>query len=248
MKTFRVLPAVDNDGNMINKFGYNTATVAGDTIWALSTAKVDPVAAATLYISSSNQASDVGKQITVEYIDANGAHAEVTGTLHATDARTFVSLGVTGIAVNRAYLASAGALVGNVYVSNLNTDVGGDGIPDNLNNCLAYIPSADGQTQQAFYHIPNAKGGRTVRGAWLYGWAATLNGNTTATSTIRLAQRQSGGAWRTVETQGMMGQSPIKRQYPKAKFFPAGTFLKIEATAASVSINVTATLDVELAF
>ena len=95
-KTFRTQKALGDQFD-VDKFGRAEAVVATDDIWALSRIHVKPAAAATLYISSSDEANDNDIYITVEYIDANGAQKSVIKQLDSVDARVFVSLEVTGL-------------------------------------------------------------------------------------------------------------------------------------------------------
>ncbi len=228
--------------NAVKKFGRNSAVGAAvEDIFAAGGVKVWPAAAATIYISSDNQAADVGIEITVEYIDANGLHAEVTGQLHATDARTFVSLGVTALDVNRAYLSGDGeALTGNVYVSVDNTDVGGNGIPDDTDDIMAFIPLLDGQTMQATYRVP------TDETAFISGWMWTTNTvNATKHSALfRLQVRQPGGSWRTVEASGGELGSNWKSNWDFAEQVAGGSMIRISAISTVAGTDCSASFTI----
>jgi len=234
--------------DMVFKFGYGDSINTGHTVWGLNRAKTDPVAAAELFISSDNELNDGGIEITVEYVDANGAEHRVAAVLDDTDARTFISLGVQGIWVNRAYVSSENdALTGDVYISNNNTDATGNGIPDNLDNVLAFVPASDGQTIQAFYYVPKVTyRGKTVIGANLIGWMAGLNGNTSTTGSLRLAQKPPGGSWRTIERKGVALNESVNRVFPKPMSLATGTILKVEAVSMSAAADVDAQFDIEL--
>ena len=238
-KTFRTVKALGDQFD-VDKFGRGEAMVATDDVWGLSRIHVKPAAAATLYISSSNEAADTDIFVTVEYIDANGAQQTATGQLDDTDARTFVSLGVTGLFVNRAYLSGDGeSLTGNVYVSNLNTDAGGDGIPDNLNNALAFIPAADGQTMQAIYMVPDEINGKAIAGLHLSHWWVRGNGNTAnSKAQIQLKQLPPSGSWRTVESVGITPAGPYGSDWPKTRFYPAGTVLKLTCLTSTNIVDI----------
>jgi hypothetical protein len=218
------LPAKAGAHNGTKKFGRNAAgSTSIEDVWNLGGQKTWGAAAATIYISSTNQANDNDIYITVEYIDANGLEATVTGQLHATDARTFVSLGVTALDVNRAYLSGDNeALTGTVYISNDNTDVGGNGIPDTIGNALATIPPADGQTMQALYYVP------ANRTAFLTGWMFTTNAATATHSVIcRLQVKPAGGSWRTVEAAGAELGRNWSSNWDFAEEVPASSAIRI---------------------
>lgn len=219
------------------KFGRNSAVgLAVEDVWNLGGTKAWPTVAATLYISSTNQAADVGIEITVDYIDASGLEATVTGTLHATDARTFVSLGVTGLDVNRAYVSGDGeTLTGTVYVSNDNTDVGGDGIPDTIANALATIPPVDNQTLQCTYRMPLNRHGHILN------WGFSTNATNAAHSVIcRLQIKPPSGSWRTQEIAGAELGKSFSKEFPLAIRVEAGSQIRITSISTVASADVSA--------
>jgi len=247
MKTIRTVPGHGTPSFDINKYGLNADVDGAEDLWNYGGTKTHLAVAAILYISSDDETNDVGIEITVDYIDADGAAAQIVGTLHAVDARTFVSLGVTGFAVNRAYVSGAGEqITGNIYVSSDNTDAGGNGIPDTVGKIEAFLEPADQNTMQAIYYIPNATKGRTVHGARLFGFYADIHGNVAAVSTVRMRYLAPGGSWRTIESRGVTNARGIDRSWPKSQFFLAGGILKLDTQAGDSNLSMTGGFDLEL--
>lgn len=247
MKTIRTVPGLGTSPYDVNKYGINADVDGSEDLWNYGGTKTHLAAAATLYISSDNQANDVGIEITVEYIDALGVAQTVVGNLDGTDARVFVSLAVSGLAVNRAWVSGAlEQITGNVYVSSDNTDVGGDGIPDTVADIEAFLEPADQNTMQAIYRVPTQVNNKTVHGAWIFGYFADIHGNVASSTTVRLRKLEPSGAWRTVESRGCTNSFPINRKWPKAKLVPAGTILKLDTIAGDSNLNMTGGFDLEL--
>ncbi|MBW2559238.1 MAG: hypothetical protein JRE40_00135 [Deltaproteobacteria bacterium] len=248
MKTMRTVPGLGTPFFDINKYGINVDVDGSEDLWNYGGTKTHRTTAATLYISSDDETNDVGIEITVGYIDADGAAAFVTGNLDAVDARVFVSLGVTGFAVNRAWVSGDGEqITGNVYISSDNTDAGGDGIPDTITTLEAFLEPADQNTMQAILYIPNEMKGRKVHGAWVFGYYADIHGNVAAASTVRFRKLEPSGSWRTVESRGITNSFPVNRRWPKAQFFTAGTIIKLDTVAGDSNLNMTGGFDLELA-
>ena len=234
------------DGNQVNKFGRNSETSVGECVWDASLALPTPAAAATLYISSTNS-GDTGVEVTVDYIDADGAEHTVVGNLDGADSTIFVSLGVEGIWVNRAYISGDDVtLLGTVYISRDNTDVGGNGIPDDTGDILGVISPEHNQTMQAFYYIPTVqKTGRTLSGAYIIGWEVDLTKNATAWANVTLRQWQSGRSKRTIEERGVTAGNGVRRIFPHAQFYPTKTIIWVEVEAQSTALYMTAQFDLE---
>lgn len=220
--------------NGVLKFGRNTDVDGAEYITPLGLLPEYFAigAAGAVYISSDN-AGDTAIDITIEYLDDNGDEKSVTTTLSG---KTFVDTGITATFVNRAYVSSQGdTLAGTVYISSSNTDVGVDGIPDDLSTVYAVVTTADQQTAQAVYQVPTGKI------ADVYGWQADVlaDGGAGAKLVIRLAQLQLTGSWRTIEASGL--NSPdgphIKSKWPFTLSFPAGTILAVEVLSASAANN-----------
>lgn len=231
IKSVRVLPSKGEEVNSVDKFGKNSDVGAGEFIWPYAIQPTEESTAKTLYISSTH-AGDTDVIITVEYIDADGNHATVTQALDGSDSTTFVSLGVTGLFVNRAYVDDENiTLNGDVYVSSDNTDAGGDGIPDTASDVKAVIPIAHNQTMQAFYLVP---ANRTL---FLIGWSLTgsKDAGTGRTGIMQLTHLPDGGSWRTIETMGFDtdAPTPTPKLFPFAKKYSGGTLIGIKCESVS---------------
>jgi len=247
MKTIRTVPGLGTPDFDINKYGINADVDGSEDIWNYGGTKTHLTVADTLYISSDDETNDVGIEITVEYIDEDGAAQTIVGNLHAVDARTFISLGVDGFAVNRAWVSGVlEQITGNVYVSSDNTDAGPDGIPDTVADIEAFLEPADQNTMQAIYYIPNEVQGRTISGAWLYGYYADIHGNVASASTVRFRKLEPDGSWRTIESRGITNSFPVNRKWPKAKYFLPGTIIKLDTLAGDSNLNMTGGFDLEL--
>jgi hypothetical protein len=218
----------------VHKFGRNPVIDTNsdpEDVWGFGGIKtfLTQAAATTLYISSDNQAADVGIEITVIYLDADGIERTVVENLHAVDARTFVSLGVTGFRVQRAYVSDAGNLTGNVYISSDNTDAGGNGIPDDTTKIEGFIRIGDNQTTQAIYTVPAGKKANVV------GWYANMISQVgSSRAIVRIAQILDGEAKRTVEIGGIsVAGVVVDRIWPMSMEFPSLTVLLIEVVSTS---------------
>lgn len=125
---------------------------ADDDLSTRASTKTFPSAADTIYITSSST-SDTAVTVNVDYIDSTGASATATGV--TVTGQTPVSIGATGLDVNRFYVTSATAAVGTLYAS-----VGNDfttGLPNDVTDILAVILPGYGQTQQGQFTVPLAK-------------------------------------------------------------------------------------------
>lgn len=148
----------------VGKFGRVRLVDAADTpcdIWAFADdditpsglQKVFPSVAATLYLCSSS-ASDTSVDVYVEYIDENGDHAVISSV--TLNGQTPVSLGVTGLDINRMAIISPTSPVGKVYGS-ITNDFSASGEPNDTNDIIAFIPIGYNQTEQTHYTVPNNK-------------------------------------------------------------------------------------------
>jgi hypothetical protein len=237
MKTIQTMVPSGRKINGVAKFGRNEDIDAAEIVNTLGLIpkRFAIGAASDMYISSSH-AGDTSVEITVEYLDDNGHAQTVVKDLDAADSKTFVDLGVDGIAVNRAYVSDAGVtLNGDVYISSDNTDAGGDGIPDSLANAMAVIPLGDGQTMQAVYVVPSNKV------AEVFGWKASIvhDGGAATKVTFRLKRLPAGGSWRTVESDGAIssGTVSVGNIWPFTQDFAGDTTLAVEAQEVSAANN-----------
>lgn len=144
------------------KFGHVTGLDAADNavdVWAFGNdagsprrdTKNWPSAASTFYLASTS-GSDSDVDVTVEYIDANGAAASVTVN---TNGQTAVSLGVSCKDVNRAYCSGTNANVGNITILTANNFTAG--AATDTAEVVAMIPAGLGQTQNTHFTVPSGK-------------------------------------------------------------------------------------------
>lgn len=145
----------------VNKFGQNLAVSATiEDIWDGSENYeylVDDTFA-LMYISSDN-AADQSMTYEVTGIDSDYNYSTVEVTLDGADGRTFVVLtsGATDDKwwrIFRVLNTSATPALGNIYVSKDNTDVGGNGIPDDIADIQAKILIGNEQTLMCLWTCP----------------------------------------------------------------------------------------------
>jgi len=145
----------------VNKFGHNSTVGATlEPVWDFS-GPYDYLADdtfATMYISS-DDSLDQGITYEVSGIDSDYNASTVTVTTDGSDGNTFVAL-TSGAADNqwwrifRALNTSGTAAQGNIYISKDNTDVGGNGIPDDTLDIQAMIIIGFEQTLMAQWTVP----------------------------------------------------------------------------------------------
>jgi hypothetical protein len=123
-----------------------------EDLWDYGAAIQWPASAETMYISSSDNSDTM--DLLVEGLDGTGAEVSETETLAGF---TSTVLTQTFWRVHRATIQGGTPPTGNVYVS-IDTDAGGDGIPDTLpGDIRAYIAAGTEVTNQGFYTCPLAK-------------------------------------------------------------------------------------------
>ena len=140
----------------VNKFGHNSSVGATlEPLWYFS-GPYDYLADdtfSTMYISS-DDTLDQGMTYEVSGIDSDYNVSTVTVTTDGADGFVFVPL-TSGAADNqwwrifRAFNTSGTAAQGNIYISKDNTDVGGNGIPDDTLDIQAMIIIGHEQTLMA---------------------------------------------------------------------------------------------------
>lgn len=145
---------IENAG-IVNKFGHGTVAGASpETIW--DGAVVSGVTnytyiatPSTLYISSDNAGDD-------QVYEVHGLDATYRPQVQRVTASgfTFVALDGKWIRVFRILNVGTTDNAGNIYVSDDNTDVGGNGIPDTVTNIKAMITIGNNQTLMAVYTVP----------------------------------------------------------------------------------------------
>lgn len=124
---------------------------ADDTASPRSNTKTFPTSAATLYLCSSST-SDTAVEVTVDYIDSSGAAATATVTLTG---QTPVSIGATGLDINRLRVTGSTAAVGIIYGANTNDFTGG--APNDVTDVLAIAPAGYQQSQLSHFTVPSGK-------------------------------------------------------------------------------------------
>lgn len=153
----------------------------------------------TLYISSDDAGDD--QVYEVQGLDATG----VTQTVNVTaDGVAFVALSGTWNAVFRVRNMGATDGAGNIYVSNDNTDVGGNGIPDTITAVKAMIIAGNNQTLMAVYRVPLGKS------FLLHQWHCSMGKGDDSEMTLRV--RFTGGVFQVKDHQDIY-QEIILREY-----------------------------------
>jgi len=190
--------------------------MADDTFANVLDTKTFPASAATLYIASDN-AADTDLEVTVVYLDANLVKREKVINLDGTDARTAVSLAVSGIDSNRAFLSGDNeTAAGNIYVANNASFTAG--VPSTLSNTLCMIPIGYGQTQQVTDTVPAGKKRRIKRVIAYVSRASGAAGSAVVHFRIRLPS----GSWRVIRDYAITTSSPLNKEVA-GMVFPEGT-------------------------
>ena len=115
---------------------------------ALIRANLDLQTSFDLFMSSDDEA-DVGVDVTVDFIDTQGAPKKILAPLNG---QTGVDLGEQGVDVNEAFILDTVEPQGNVYIT-MDGDFTG-GIPDDPESVLAYMPQSYNKTQQCLVTVP----------------------------------------------------------------------------------------------
>ncbi len=144
--------------SVVIKFGHGTVVGSTpETIWDGSsltgiTNYTYMTTPSVLYISS--DAAGDGQVYEVQGLDGdyNMQTKQVTA-----NGLTFVPLPKTWLRVYRVKNLGSTDNAGNIYVSDDNTDVGGNGIPDTLTNVKAMIIIGNNQTLMSLYTVPTGK-------------------------------------------------------------------------------------------
>ena len=134
----------------LSKFGHDAdASNADIEVWDGSAAYVYPSTATTAYISSS-AAGDTQKY---EVHGINEEWDEVSVFVTASGV-TFVAIPGLWMRIFRVKNMGATNNAGTVYISSDNTDVGGDGVPDDLADIMAQITIGFNQTLMTMWAVP----------------------------------------------------------------------------------------------
>ena len=184
--------------SFIAKFGHSAAVASGveEVIWDQADAVYTYITtASTLYISSSNTNDD--ETFEVQGLDENWALQTVNVIVSGF---TFVPLTGSWMRVFRAKNISATTPQGDVYISDDNTDGGGDGIPDTATNIKAKVVQGTNQTNMAIYTVPAGKKG------YLIDWYISMLRGTGVNSTAAdcdIFRRTEGGVFRSTQPIGI---------------------------------------------
>ncbi len=136
--------------NPISKFGHNSAVGASlEEVWDGSTGYVYMTSASTLYISSSDTNDD--QVYEVQGLDESWNVKKVNATANGFN---FVAIDSRWIRVFRVKNIGTTDNAGTIYISDDNTDVGGDGVPDTITNAKAIITAGFNQTLMALWSVP----------------------------------------------------------------------------------------------
>lgn len=250
VEDFQTEAALGNhvDYQISAKFGRVKAMDGADTpfeIWAFaddaasprSGTKTFPTTASTIYVTSSS-ASDTAVTVTADYIDATGA-AVTTGNITLTG-QTPVSIGATGLDVNRMRVTSSTAAVGIIYAS-----VGNDftsGAPNDVTDILAVIPAGYGQSQLSHFTVPL---GETLVMDDLILTVSRASGSA-GSAEIDLKIKIFGSSWRTVREFFPTTAAPLTEGI-KNIVLPARTQVRWEVTDVSDSdTNISVTWGYQL--
>ena len=138
----------------VNVYGHNSSFLKeiDTTVWNGPTVTynwIDPDSPVTLYGSSSDTTDT--EIILIRGYNAAGEFQQTTVTL---DGFTFVPLAGTWTHVIDGFNLNGTAFDGDVYISSDNTDVGGDGIPDDLTTVHGFLEADEQTIEQAVWRTP----------------------------------------------------------------------------------------------
>jgi hypothetical protein len=175
--------------------------------------------AANLWVASTDNADTA--DITLIINDASNTLVTATVTLTG---QTPVDTGVSALDCNTAYVSGNDqTLAGDVWVTNANNFVVpgvGGGVPNDPTEVQAYIPAADGRTQQAVYRVP-ANTTMVIREFH----ASMLAGTGQAAAKVKVLVCKPGESWYTLRPYLMSSNFSLER--PELIALPAGTFVEV---------------------
>jgi len=223
----------------INKFGSGTVGGAADeTIWdgtSLTgiTNYTYMADGATLYLSSDAAGDD--QVYEVQGLDATYAAQTVNVTANGV---TFVELtGTTWSRVFRVKNLGATDNAGNIYISDDNTDAGGNGIPDTLTNVKAMIGIGNNQTLMAIYTVP------TGCTAYITQWAASAGKGDDVE--VTMWARPTGGVFQIKDTHHVY-QTDYSKEFKPYQGFAAKTDIEMKGHIGGGGGEVSAGFDIIL--
>ena len=220
----------------VQKFGSNAGVgTSFEEIWEIGAAYNFLSTAATLYIGSSD-ALDTAVSVTVEGLDANWDLQFIEVALDGTDPQAdqvaVITAGgsETWIRVNRAYVSSSTAAVGNIYIADeVPGTWGAGGLPGTIGNTVAYIPIADQQTQQAVYSTPRNK--TTAISSW------EVSNTTAQSSAARLQVRLFGEVFRTRSNVIGIANETFKKEWSSYVRVPPKSDIQLQAQADAATAD-----------
>jgi hypothetical protein len=227
----------------VNKFGWLTAVASIDqTVWTAGSQYTFPGSAVALTATSNVHAVDVGgvnslgagaRAVEISGLDSGWLMIDEVVVLDGTSGTNPTSNQF--LRINRVQVVSSGVNAkngGNIYVG-----VGAltAGLPATV---IAQVDSGYGQTQQAFYSIPNSYQGE------LHNFEAST-GKGGVLETLLWAREDGNG--RNLKIRESIVNNSIEKQPHQPLIFPPKTDL--EATASLVSgaaSNIAVTMDIDL--
>lgn len=149
------------------------------------------------YISSDN-ALDVGMEITVEGLDANYREQSITVVLNG-QTQTQVGTGETFVRVFRAYNSGPLEFAGNVLIYDDTVTSVTLGVPTPASSIKAEITALDQQTYMALWTVPAGKTGFFMGGSV----SITVGAAASKSAVVELRFRLPGGVFRSGELVGI---------------------------------------------
>jgi len=197
----------------IDKFGYlPTATTSFKTVWDGDNIYTYPSAATTMNVVSSVGATDDGKEITIEGLDANYDVITETVTLGG-DSAGGTATTQSFLRVYRAYVANGTSVTGTVSIQQ-------DGV------AYAKILPDYQQTLMAVYTIPRGKVGYLVSG--------NMSVEKNQPVVAKLMTRRLGGVLRATGIVTSFGV-PFQRVWQIPPVLPEKTDIEIRAKAGATT-------------
>ena len=228
------IPNHSNGTKFGSVYDIDSADPTPATIWRAADSgstfrrKTFATAAANLWVASTDNTDTA--DITLIVNDANNDLITVTVTLTG---NTPVDTGVSALDCNTAFVSGNNqTLAGNVWVTNANNFTAG-GVPNDPTEVMAFIPAADGRTQQATYRVP-ANTTMVIRETH----ASMQAGTGQAAAKVKMLVCEPNGSWYTLRPYALTNQISLER--PEVITLPAGTF--VEFVLDDVAANNTDTV------
>lgn len=215
----------------VRKFGHNSTVGATlEEVWDYSISYTYMTTASTLYLSS-DDAGDT-QPYEIQGLDSLWNYQTVT---QEANGLTFVEIPGEWIRVFRVKNVGTTDNAGNIYVSDDNTDAGGDGIPDTASSVKAMITAGLNQTLMAIWAVPD---GNTKAYLTKF-YAATSSQKATE---VHLYVRPYGGVFQIKKLITIFaGYSEISYDFPLP--IPAKSDVIIKASASGGGGEVSAGFD-----